>query len=678
MSPRRLAWAAAALASGLLLTTGALLRGAGGLAGAYAIAGADGREIEVSRRIDPRLDFPVPQRLDAAYIFHWNYQTMGFPSAMPPYVIHWRGVLAAPESGTYGFSVDAQGSAALLIDGAPIEIRPDATTDRPLSAGLHAIALDYRLDAGEARFVLSWQPPGRRLQPIPEAFLAPDRESYAAARGRRGMGWGLLGIVLVAAVVLWRRGRASPDGFAARLREAIAAERPRLALGAIILLAALLRFQDYALVPFHHETADEYQHAWEGWHLLHQLQPAAWTTFPDAYPPDQAHDFRWFGDRYIVVHPYFDHPPLFSLPVGIFCSLAGARSFLECTLPVMRLVPILLSLAGLLLLDRLARACGLSERAALCAALVYAVTPVVILGQRLVKAESLLALLFMAAMLAVRPGRPGGERRGAVAAGLLGALSIWTKATGVAVVAVAALSLWAQKRRRDALVACGLAGAGLLLYLLYAAAYDFGIFLEVMQGQGSSKWVSAESFHDLLFGKAVVKWFGAGTYLWLWVAFAVAAFRRAGAGAQGGARLAMIVLPVAVYATLLALTADHRVVYGWYRVPIYPFLCLAAGMYLDEMLEEADLLRTFPFAVTAVVSAVLYALPEAVAQSRPVLYALAVAVLLPFLPRVVTERAWARRIAAGGAVLLLVLFVVANVATVGGLLEIYARTRGNQ
>jgi 4-amino-4-deoxy-L-arabinose transferase-like glycosyltransferase len=345
----------------------------------------------------------------------------------------------------------------------------------------------------------------------------------------------------------------------------------------------------------------------------------------------------------------------------------------------MRLVPIFLSLAGLLLLDRLARACGLSERAALCAALVYAVTPVVILGHRLVKAESLLALLFMAAILAVRPERPKGERRGAIAAGILGALSIWTKATGIAVVAVAAVSLWAQRRRRDALVMCGLAGAGLLLYLLYAAAYDFGIFVKVMQGQGSSKWVSAESFHDLLGGKAVVKWFGAGTYLWLWIAFAIAAFRGgAAAGAQGAKRLAMIVLPVAVYATLLALTADHRVVYGWYRVPIYPFLCLAAGMYLDEMLEEGDLLRTFPFAITAVVSAVLYALPEPVAQSRPVLYALAVALLLPFLPRLVSERPWARRAAAGGAVLLLVLFIVANVATVGGLLEIYSRTRGNQ
>ena len=668
-SPRNLAWAAAAAAAVWLLLVGSLLRGRGGLEGTYSFLGANGQETESSRRIDPQLDFPVPQRIDAAYIFHWDYQRFGFPTSMPPYVIRWRGLLSVPETGTYGFSVDAQGAALLSIDGAPIEIRPDATTDRALSAGLHPIAVEYRLDSGEARFVLSWQPPGQRLRPIPQAFLLTDRDGGAAAAGLRTLGWVLLAVGIGAGAAFWRLGRRAPDGFAGRLQRGMAEERPRLALGAIVLLAALLRLHDYAFVPFHHETADEYQHAWEGWHLLHTLQPAAWTTFPDAYPPDQAHDFRWFGDRYIVVRPYFDHPPLFSIPVGIVCSFAGARTFLECTLPAMRLVPILLSLAGLLLLDRLARAYGCSERAALFAALAYACIPVIVLGHRLVKAENLLALLFMAALLAVRPNRPGGPARGALAAGILGALSIWTKATGIAVVAVAAIALLAQRRRRDALVAAGIAGAGLLLYLGYAAAYDFGIFLKVMQGQGSSKWVSAESFHDLLGGKAVVKWFGAGTYLWLWIALAIAALRRG--------RMTLL-LPVAVYATLLALTADHRVVYGWYRIPLYPFLCIAAGVYLDEMLQENDLPRTFLFAMTAVVSAVLYALPEPLGQSRPVLYLFAAAALLPFLPRVVTERPWAHRLAAGGAILLLLVFVLANVATVGGLLEIYSRTRGDQ
>jgi 4-amino-4-deoxy-L-arabinose transferase-like glycosyltransferase len=447
---------------------------------------------------------------------------------------------------------------------------------------------------------------------------------------------------------------------------AVLTHRPRLALAAILVLAALLRFHDYALVPFHHETADEYQHAWEGWHLLHERTPAAWSTFPDRYPPSQTRDFRWFGDRYVLVRPYFDHPPLFSIPVGLLCSLLGAKEFLDCTLPVMRVIPILCSLAGLLLLYRLARAHQASERAALLACLVYATVPVILQGHRLVKAENLLALLLMGAVLALTEEGRRSPRRAAIIAGLLSALALWTKATGIAVPATVLLMLAARRRFKDAALVAAITGAGLALYLLYVSAYDLGLFLKVLQAQGTTKWVSLDAFQDLLGGKVVVKWFGRGTYLWLLLAAGLAAFGRARA----------LLLPIAVYATVLCLNADHRVIYGWYRIPLYPFLCVAAGLYLETMIEEADLYRALPFALSAVAGALLYALPDAVGQSRPVAWLFAAAALVPFLPGLFGAGEPARRVARAGAGLLLVIFVLANVATVGRLLEVYAATRG--
>lgn len=667
-SPRLRVWGVASAAAVWMVATAALLHTAGGLQGVYSFVGGDGREREVTRRIDPRLDFPVPQRLDAAYIFHWNYQAFGFPDAMPPYVVRWSGWLLAPRSGSYGFTADANGETAVRIDQAPLALVPDTATPRTLYAGPHRLEVEYRVSTGEARCVLSWQPPEGRLEPIPEGSLRPGQASLPAGGGRLVAGILLLLAGFAAAGAVFVAARRHASGRAAALLADLRAERRALAVAALLVLAAILRFHDYALVPFHHETADEYQHAWEGWHLLHTGQPVAWSTFPDRYPIDRTHDFRWFGDRYITVEPYFDHPPLFSLPVGLVCSLAGARSFLECTLPVMRLVPILCSLVGLWLLVRLALAYGASERAALLAGLVYATLPVIVLTHRLVKAENLLAVFFMGAVLAVRPERRGGERRGAVVAGVLCALAIWTKATGVAVVVVAAILLLAQKRRRDAAIVCGLAAGGLVLYLGYAALYDFGIFLKVMHAQSTSKWVSAESFVDLLSGKVVVKWFGRGTYLWLWIAAACLVTRRA----------RLLLLPIAVYGALLALNADHRVVYGWYRAPLYPFLCVAAGLFLDEWLEEPDLARGFLFAVTAVASGLLYALPEPWAQSRTLAWGFAILALAPFLPRIVSDGKAARRLAAAGAFALLILFIVSNVATVGGALEIYSRTRGLQ
>jgi len=661
-----LAWTACAAVAGWLLAAGALLRPAGGLAGTYSFAGADGREVEVLRRVDPAIDFSVPQRLDAAYLFHWDYARYGFPTDKPPCVIRWQGLLRAPVAGTYGFSIDASGETLFTLDGQALETHPDTLATRSLAAGLHPVTLDYRLGSGEARIVLSWQPPGRALEPIGESFLASDADGQEAGHARRfwGLLIGLAGLAVLAALVA--AGRRHAEGPAGRLLAAIAEDRARIALAAILMLAALLRFHDYALVPFHHETADEYQHAWEGWHLLHEMTPAAWSTFPDRYPPSQTRDFRWFGDRYVLVRPYFDHPPLFSLPVGLLCSLAGARSFLECTLPVMRIVPILCSLAGLLLLYRLARAHLASERAALLACLVYATVPVVILGHRLVKAENLLALLFMGTVLVLTEEGRRSPRRAAVLAGMLSALALWTKATGVAVPATALLMLASRRRYKDAAVVAAIAGAGVALYLLYVSAYDLGLFLRVLQAQGTTKWVSLDAFQDLLGGKVVVKWFGRGTYLWLLAAAAVAAFGRA----------RTLLLPIAVYAAVLCLNADHRVVYGWYRIPLYPFLCVAAGLYLEAMIEEANLYRVLPFAMSAVAGSLLYALPEAIGQSRSVAWLFAAATLLPFLPGMIREGPATQRVARAGAGLLLVVFVLANVATVGRLLEVYAATRG--
>ncbi|HYV86230.1 MAG TPA: glycosyltransferase family 39 protein [Patescibacteria group bacterium] len=671
--------AALAVYIGLLLW---LLQPAGGLEGSYFTRGADGREVLVHREVDPRIDFPVPQRLDAAYLFHWNVARDGYPAAMPPYLIRWRGVLLAPLAGDYRFSADARGETALRLDGQKVELAPDAPSGRRLEVGWHPIEIDYALDSGDARLILQWQPPGGGLETIPAGRLAVDPAAHARAATRRALGWILLGAGLLATLLAGRIGRPGP-GVAGRFRAALLADRNTIALGAILILAALLRLHDYTLVPFPTETIDEYQHAWEGWHLLYKGFPASWSTFPNLYPKDQTIDFHWFGNRYLLVRPYFDHPPLFSILVGLACTGAGARQFLECSLPVMRLVPIVLSLAGVLLLYRLALAYGASDRAALLAALVYAVLPVIVLSHRLVKGESLLALLFMGAILAVERLGQRGRTRDALLVGCLCGLSIWTKATGVAVPATATLLLLSRRRYRGAALTLLVTAGFALLYLAYAWAYDFGVFVAVMRSQAGVKWAGVESFLDLLQGKVVEQFFGRGWSLWLMLCAALAAVRRERA----------LLVPLAIYASTIVLMADFRVVYGWYRIPLYPFLCVAAGVFLEEMVEASDLFHVLPFAITAVTTGLLYTfhewpfaaaaeatsrtmLPVSVVWTKGVVLIVMLAFLVPYLLRLVHERPATIRIARAATLVLLAVFLATCLATVGGLLEIYAATRG--
>ena len=97
---------------------------------------------------------------------------------------------------------------------------------------------------------------------------------------------------------------------------------------------------------------------------------------------------------------------------------------------------------------------------------------------------------------------------------------------------------------------------------------------------------------------------------------------------------------------------------------------LGALANLHEMLREADLYRTFPFAASAVATGFLYALPEATTATKGMAMLFALIALAPFLPRLVTDHPLALRLARGGAVLLLLCFLIASLATVGGLVEI--------
>ncbi len=277
VAARRIALAALAIVALYLVLLASLWRSTGGLSGRYAIIEAGGGRVTVHERIDRRIDFAIPQRLDAAYLFHWDNERYGHPEVMPPYDIEWTGLLRVPSAGAYGFTVEAEGEVEMDIDGRPLQFQEGALTERPLRAGPHPIHISYRTMQGAAHIVMRWRRPGGDVEVLSSRFLVPDRDAVASAGRRRAVAWTVLLAGIAAAIGLGIATR-RPETSAGRIGAALWNERTCLALGLILMLAAVLRFHDYALAPFHHETADEYQHAWEGWHLLQERVPAACCT----------------------------------------------------------------------------------------------------------------------------------------------------------------------------------------------------------------------------------------------------------------------------------------------------------------------------------------------------------------------------------------------------------------
>ena len=334
---------------------------------------------------------------------------------------------------------------------------------------------------------------------------------------------------------------------------------------------------------------------------------------------------------------------------------------LDCTLWRMRLVPIFLGVLTLFLIARAGWELLGHPLAGTLAALLYATLPTVVLGNRLVKAENLIAPLLLAQLLWLE--RYAREGRGSdllrIAAG--GFVSIWAKATGIAVPVAAVLFLAARRRWKGMALTGAAAATAVLLYLAYGAFYGWGTFTTVLDLQ-SSKRVAVRTLLDLAgISRVVELQFGTGWYLWLALA---AAWMALGPHRR-------LLAPLGIYFLLLCVTADSRGVYGWYRLPLYPFLCLAGGKFLAEWWEEKDLSRSFLFAVTALATTFYHVLPAAAERSRPAVWGVFLLCCAAPMGDFLFPTALGRRLRAWSVALSLAAFFAGNILIVSRQVPVY-------
>jgi PA14 domain-containing protein/dolichyl-phosphate-mannose-protein mannosyltransferase len=632
-----------------------------GLHGVYSSVSPSGAEVVISTRLDTAVDFASPQILLSPFYQHWDLARLPVPASLPPFQVRWTGYLNATAAGRYAFAVESAGQVRLLLDGQPLtpsEGQEGSSALATMAAGWHALDLTYRRDEEEPGIRLLWQPPGSAMMPLSSDWLAPSELSIRERVPRAAAGVILSAAWLFALWSVWR-GRSKPES----LGRFVAEHRHATSLACIVLLGAVLRIYQYDLIPFHHETADEYQHGWEGWTLLHEGTPAAWTFYPQSYPTENISPFRWFGDSYYLARPYFDHPPGFSLIVGATCTMMGAGRMLECTLHRMRCVPILFGLLTIVLVARTGWRFIPDRSVGTMASLVYATLPVIVLGNRLVKAENLLAPLLLAQVSWLAGYLRNNNRRDLLKTAAGGALSIWLKATGIAAPLVAVLLLSRQRRGRALSLVAGAATLAVALYLFYGAYFGWELFTSVL-GLQASKRVAVRTLLDLTgISRVVELQFGSGWYLWLAVATAWMAF----------GKYRELLLPAAVYLGILGLTADTRGVFGWYRLPLYPFLCLAGGLFLVEWWRDKDFARGFLFAVTGLACSLSYALPIPAESSRMSVFSLLFLVSAGPLWVMLRPSAAATRMRNAAVAVCLMLFFAANLIIVARQVPIYLR-----
>jgi 4-amino-4-deoxy-L-arabinose transferase-like glycosyltransferase len=422
---------------------------------------------------------------------------------------------------------------------------------------------------------------------------------------------------------------------------------PYLAMWAAIFAVFLgIRMYHLDLVPHRGACADEFAWTWSGVTLLQTGEPYAWSWLL-AYPTPLSEITYWRGDNYRIVHPWLDHPPLYSMYVGAWMLGLGHRDMFDVDLQSMRLTQIPLSTLSFVLLTLLLGEL-LSSSEVLLALLFYSVLPPIVLHQRLVVSENLFVpFMLFASWLILRQRRDYARWR-VVTVGLISFLLPLTKVAALSVsvflVMLAltttsaapqravhagtgawqrALSFLDQLNRRWFMAGVVVLGTsvGIASYLVYGRIVGGELFAKVLKAH-RERFSGFDGLEVLLFAPVWVRAGVKDIMSTLGIVLALGSFMRD--------RISVWGLAILSYAACMTFFVDQKATYGWYFSPLYPWICAALAHAIVSASRERMLGLSLLWCTCAWVSIVMYAHKHNVLHMDTLRYGYLSALLLVF------------------------------------------------
>ena len=571
----------------------------------WFVTHAGGRS-EMRRTEEHRLTFPNERRALSRYMQGWDFRRYGMPPALPTIDATLRATLVIPEgSGTF-LGTDASGETTVRIDGERVSGR--------IAPGPHALEVDWRSPIDGAHFALTWSELENSQREVPRGAIV-----FAGASQTRRLLW-LFGLPIVLIFTALVFASLAED---AHQRSA----RAWLATLSILFVALTLRLFDYDVMPDFRENEDELFAMWNGFSLLQDGTARGWSLWWGSYltQPNvgEVYQAHYFYRTFDLVTPYFEHPPLLHLLVGAAGHLAGAEDYLEVTLGQARIVPIALSVVVILQMLAIGRRLYPRSTAPYWGAFLYAALPWIVLQTRVVKEEALVTPLALGAILAFLKWRDEGRSTRMLAlAAFLASVTVLAKVTGLAF-AIALCILVAKEcaktasqsviptgTQTDALSATqtgmyprtGMQSVSLVigisaLSVLALCIYGYALGWEAFRFASHLQTLRHINFNVFLrfFDEPRINHssLGRGWSLFLWLAAAKTLF------SKSERESAVLAVPLLVYLMAIAVGSGtwH---FGWYTMPLLPFVCLAAGRFMEELYRAPDLPKGAFFTITLV------------------------------------------------------------------------------
>ncbi len=363
-----------------------------------------------------------------------------------------------------------------------------------------------------------------------------------------------------------------------------------LTLIIVLVLTFILRAHNFEKTPAI-GNLEEMLYAWSGIYLVETGVPISWSTLD--YPKRA----KYFSgviksnggkpDAGVNLYkPWLDEPPLFSLLVGSFAHLYGAKRTDMIPAAFIRTPVIIIAFFTSIVIFLIARFVS-GFWTGVLAILVYGTTPIIVFGSRLAVPENLIAFLFSLTLLLILFYLKKPKFRYLVLIPLFAGLAGLSKPTGFFIAPIAIYFAITKKDFKGVIYIFLGTLLFILLYILYGLHYDSEIFWRITSlqsfrpvGFGSLAWYLVSPSYD--WRTLIDSW-----YIFLTAAFVFYIFLPF----QDHRKI--VIFSLVYWVIVVMLSGGEGDLLAWYRYPTFPLLSIIGAWGLLYLIKNPNFFTSF-------------------------------------------------------------------------------------
>jgi 4-amino-4-deoxy-L-arabinose transferase-like glycosyltransferase len=369
----------------------------------------------------------------------------------------------------------------------------------------------------------------------------------------------------------------------------------------LIFLAVFLRLYKFDHFPIHNEE-DSIVHVWAGTTSLKRiLNPISNSIFKEKW----AKNLFWYSDykyydtvrrfSFHLIDPYLDHPPLAMLFIGLPSYVFGLTEFTPIPHVLMRMPAIFASVFSLFFTFILAKQL-FSQKTAFLSLIVLSFSPIFVFSHRQPYLENFLTPLLLLSLIALKKYLKNKNNKKIFIILLVCAgLAPWIKITGIGITCL--ICFWFLKEKVKFKKTVQVVMATTLSLALYAA-YGFLVnkdhFIKSLMLQ-SGRGMDINAFFKILLQPEFYSPFLDGSYILGFITiFALIIQRKNKKDKETNQAIDFLTVNFILWLFIVLFTTNKSNNFFWYRIPLYPFLSISLGLFLEKLLNKKSLFLFLP------------------------------------------------------------------------------------